>query len=72
MRPVEGPCVALRTKFHEILPSDLKVTGVGGGTQTEIGDLISLLSFLESRQITRSASFYVVLIFIYSIYLWLI
>jgi hypothetical protein len=43
----------LHTKFHENLPSGLKV--ISGGTDRhrhtnrQTGDLISLLSFLESR-----------------------
>jgi hypothetical protein len=38
----------LRTKFHEILPSSSK--GISGGyTDRQTGDLISLLSFFESR-----------------------
>jgi hypothetical protein len=37
------------TKYHEHLPSGLEV--ISGGTQTDrqTGDLIGLLSFLESR-----------------------
>jgi hypothetical protein len=35
------------TKYYEDLPSGSIVTGVGGNRQT--GDLISLLSCLESR-----------------------
>jgi hypothetical protein len=36
------------TKFHEYLPSGSKVIS-GGGGHRQTGDLISLLSFLESR-----------------------
>jgi hypothetical protein len=35
------------TKFHENLPSGAKV--ISGDTHRQTGDLISLLSFLESR-----------------------
>jgi hypothetical protein len=39
----------LPTKYHENLPSGSKVIS-GRHTDRQIGDLISLLSFLESRQ----------------------
>jgi hypothetical protein len=38
----------LCTKFHENLPSGSEVIS-GGHTDRQTGDLISLLSFLESR-----------------------
>jgi hypothetical protein len=38
------------TKFHENLPSGSKVIS-GGDTDRQTGDLISLLSLLESRLI---------------------
>jgi hypothetical protein len=37
----------LHTKFHENVPSGSEV--ISGGTRRQTGDLISLLSFLESR-----------------------
>jgi hypothetical protein len=39
----------LHTKFHENLPSSSNVFSGGTHRQTETGDLISLLSFLESK-----------------------
>jgi hypothetical protein len=38
----------LRTKFHETVPSGSEVIS-GGHKDRQTGDLISLLSFLESR-----------------------